>query len=185
MPNWSISKYEILINSVEEATQFYNKLNEWTSNIVMENYWNDNWLGNLIVNSGLDNLNFENYPGRGSVYDIVKVGNTVRLTMETAWGPYHNIIYDLCEKKLESDYEIFYTNYIEGVREYYTNNLYYEDLYIIDDYNGNIEYNDKVTKKGIIKILKEELRTNEVDFDKLVNLAEERDIIIRKWEVEW
>lgn len=172
MPNWCSTHIFIKSENKEELKTFHDLLDEWTGINYMDNGFGTSWLGNIVLGSGIGTVSTGNETDvecRGWLEDMSFTDdNTIMIQTETAWSPKLKMWKLLCEKYLNS--EIIYDAEEPGMELFCTN-----DFDLVGKYrliaNGCSEY--ELTKEEIIKTLQKELETEEVDFEKLLKLAEE------------
>ena len=155
MPNWCFTNITLNCKSNDVAKRVHDKIDQWTSTNAIENGFGENWLGNVLINSGCrkgEEINTTNCPRcRGDIVWLDVSENQVNIQTETAWSPMMEMWREVCEKAFpEEDIEIIYTSEETGMWEFYTNDPYYRDKYIFS--NGNhIEYEE--TEDGVREIL--------------------------------
>lgn len=192
MPNWCLTN--ITINGNENDLKVFDKLlDQWTSRNYMENGFGHEWLGNIVLGSGIGTVNTNpetDIRCRGSITQNQLCDDTLDIQTETAWCPMLDMWVKLVEKFIP-DADITYTAEEYGFELFYTNNLDLVGKYVLDSWTEDIESEYEMEEKTLIEILQKLMDTNETDIDKLSSLLYEGeyDISINKWEykevTEW
>lgn len=172
MPNWCSTYIEIKNENKEGLKTFHDLLDEWTSKNYMDNGFGIIWLGNIVLGSGIGTIDKDKETDiecRGWLEYMQLDDNTLTLQTETAWSPKLKMWKLLCEKYLPNS-EIIYSAEEPGMELFCTN-----DSDLIGKYhlvtNEWSEYD--LTKEEVIKALQKELKTEETDLKKLLELPEE------------
>ena len=192
MPNWCYTN--ITINGNENDLKVFNKLlDQWTSRDYMKNGFGHNWLGNIVLGSGIGTVDINpetDIRCRGVITQKQLCDDMLDIQTETAWGPMLDMWVKLVEKFIP-DADITYAAEEGGCGIFCTNDPDLVGKYVVDSWTGNIESDWEMEEKALIEILQKLMNTNETDIDKLNSLLYEReyDISINKWEykevTEW
>lgn len=187
MPNWCFTKIYIEHQDSTKLNELYNFLREWTSKNYMENGFGTNWLGNIVLGSGIGTVDTDKATDlscRGTLdWYEVQDGELV-IDTETAWSPMLKMWIKLIDKYLPGA-KLFYTAEEEMNGVQCTN---YPDLlgrYVIDYYgNEDIESDWEASEDSVREILQKLLDTEETNINKLIEMAwdEDAEVSIRKWE---
>lgn len=197
MPNWCYTN--ITFNGSKKNVEWLNsKLKEWTSKNGMDNGFGLDWLGNIVINSGLanaediDNATHPACRGRLIYVDINTSQNSDQAQLivdtETAWSPMLQMWVKLNEK-YNLDLEIIYSAEECGCELYCTNDPCEANKYRIDvweDING-VESEWFATESYVVKILQQLLNNKrETNIDRLLKEFYDSDysdnMSINRWE---
>ena len=196
MPNWCSTDITINCNNKKEAISLYNKINEWTSTNYHENGFGLDWLGNIVGNSGIDQMNDEDFSircrGRLTYLELYEDDNAVFVATETAWSPMLQMWRMICNKYL-TEYELIYTAEECGCGVYFTNDPVLFGKYLIDSANDDFsnkylsgETYDREASEAYLKTaLQKCLNTSENDINVLLDMFNEsdyEDVYIYPWE---
>lgn len=204
MPNWCYTRLRITSNNIDKLKELYSNIQEWTSKDYCSNGFGNNWLGNVVGNSGIAKCNFDNAGNmikdfhtdkdesiacRGTLTELeLENDEVIHIGQETAWRTMARMWVLICEKYLGDDYDITFDSEECGCGLYETNDPTIEGLYVIDIWGElpeelNWESDWDASKDKVIKFCQEALKTEETDIDKLLEMAEELDwVSIHKWE---
>lgn len=186
MPNWCYTQIKIKDKNVET---FYKKIEEWTSHNYCENGFGNTWLGNIVGNSGIDNMDSGDFSVscRGSITDMfMENEDTLAICTETAWSPALRMWRILLNKYLP-DATLTFIAEESSMGLYITNDPSYVGNYIIDTYDEEIiDYMDNVSESRLREYLMDLLHTDEHDIDKLLKMKEESVLddafSVHQWE---
>lgn len=194
MPNWCYTNITIEHNNQKELEKFEKLLNEWTSHNYIENGFGNDWLGNVVGNSGIGTIDIGTIDTnkdtdlncRGSLVECDLDDRYLTITTETAWVPMLKMWSKLIDKYLPGA-ELTYEAEESGVGLYCTNNQETAKQYIIDSWDmPDIESDWEASEEYIVKILQKLLDEKESDIDKLIDIFEDSDysdyMSIHKWE---
>ena len=192
MPNWCLTN--IVINANENDLKVFNKLlDQWTSRNYMKNGFGHEWLGNIVLGSGIGTVDTNpetDIRCRGVITQKQLCDDMLDIQTETAWVPMLDMWVKLVEKFIP-EADITYTAEEGGCGIFCTNDPDLVDKYVVDSWTGSIESDWEMEEKTLIEVLQKLMNTNETDIDKLNSLLYEReyDIDINKWEykevTEW
>jgi len=139
MPNWCFNTIRIIGPNKESTEKFFKLLSDWKTE--------DNWLGNIVEKSGIDDKKHEKYSCRGSIsYLDYDECDQISIDTETAWGPTNEMWYALIEKYLP-DGEFFYTSEEPGCGVYETNEPDLLDKYIYDAWGDTSDLTEEEAKR--------------------------------------
>jgi len=203
MPNWCSTRIIINSNNKDKLNELFKNIKEWTSKDYCKNGFGNNWLGNVVGNSGIAKCEFDNAGNmtkdfttdkgesiacRGSITWLeIEADDVIHIEQETAWRSMMRMWVLVCEKYLGEDYDITFDSEECGCGLYETNDPLMENLYVIDIYDApddlDWESDWDAPEEKVIKFCQEVLKTEETDIDKLLEMAEELDwVSIHKWE---
>lgn len=189
MPNWCSTNIQIYHYDEDRLEQLYNDIVKW-KNISMSNNGFDSpnnkcWLGNVVLNSGIDT---EGLSYRGSIDDIEYDGNQIRISTETAWSPMVQMWKRIVQRYLPAA-EITFSAEEPGNGIYCTNDEKCKDRYIIDCWGRNdVESEWEATEGMVVNILQHCLKTDITDVNELLEMFEDDDnltddMAIHKWDI--
>ncbi len=143
MPNWCFTTIQIQHKDQTVLEKLDSLLDEWTSRNYCENDFGLNWLGNIVGNSGIDNMDKGDFTlsCRGRIYDRMLCPNELQFHTETAWRPMLEMWVVLCEKYAPGA-DIIYTAEESGNGIYLTNDPDLVNKFVVEDY----EEDEDVTK---------------------------------------
>lgn len=162
MPNWC-STYISFNGSRNDVENLHRVIKDCMSAPALPNSWNKDWLGNVLVNSGMYSIeDIDNKPHpscRGSITEVGDIMNgfgyeaTFSVYTETAWGPMMQVwteLIDYCNVEID----IIYTAIEEGCGIYYTNDPCVVGKYTVfwDD-DSEYEIDEKYATQLIGEIL--------------------------------
>ena len=134
MPNWCWTRITINHESEKEIEKLNKLIDEWTSKDYMDNGFGHEWLGNIVLGSGVGTVDTNAETDlwcRGSITYREVNGNQLLIDTETAWSPILKMWVKLLEKYLP-DAELIYTAEECGCGLYSTNDPSMKDCYYID-----------------------------------------------------
>ena len=187
MPNWCYTNITINHESEAEVEKLEKFIDEWTSKNYMPNGFDNKWLGNIVLGSGVGTVdtNIEtDLRCRGTIIDYYRSGNQLVINTETAWAPMLQMWVKVLEKYLPNA-ELIYNADECGFDINDTNDPYLVGKYILDYYgDGDIESDWEASEETVRKTLQELLNTEETDVEKLIQMVyeDDYDISVRKWE---
>lgn len=191
MANWCYTNIQIYTENKEAMEKFYQKLQDWTSVNFMDNGFGLKWLGNIVGNSGIaeiDETGKSSISCRGSIIDMFLLYShkELQICTETAWAPMLKMWLRLMEEYLPADAKIIYSADEPGCEICATNDNDLEGRYIIDSWDELEGYEaSAVSKKELMKILQEILSSKETDIFHLLTMLDESDysdyISVRQW----
>lgn len=138
MPNWCFTNISLNCNNKRDANDVYQTIEHWLSYKGKHNDWGKNWLGNILINSGLyaaDDIDRKEHPNcRGCVTYIECYEEQVIIQTETAWVPMLQMWKEVCDKIFPGkDIEIIYSAEEPGCGVFWSN----DPVEILED---RIEY---------------------------------------------
>lgn len=186
MPNWCYTQIKIEHKNVEA---FKKKIEAWTAHNYCENDFGNFWLGNVVGNSGIDNIDSGEFSisCRGSITSMEQTNDNILIIhTETAWSPALKMWRLLLENYLPGAALTFAAEEC-GMELYVTNDPSYVGNYIIDTYNEDvIDYMDNVSESNLREYLMDLLHTDETNIEKLLQMKEESAwddaFDVHKWE---
>lgn len=187
MPNWCYTNITINHENETEVEKLEKLIDEWTSKNYMPNGFDNKWLGNVVLGSGVGTVDTDNATDlrcRGSIVDYYRSGNELIISTETAWVPMLKMWVKVLEKYLP-DAELIYNAEECGCDISHTNDQTLVGKYILDYYgDGDFESDWEADEDTVIKTLQKMLDTTETDVNKLIEMAynEDLDISIHEWE---
>lgn len=126
MPNWCSTALTITADSAKDAETIENLINFWQKPCGVENGFGDSWLGNVLVNSGLQKKEaFESedvIPCRGMIHCVSRAGEQVYVDMDTAWKPMLEMWVLIRNKWFPQTEELLYEANEPGNEIHLTNN---------------------------------------------------------------
>ncbi len=191
MPNWCYTRITINHENETELKNLYKLIEEWTSKNYMENGFGHNWLGNIVLGSGVgtvDTGNDTDLRCRGNIDYSDLNDNQLIIHTETAWNPMLKMWIKVLEKYLP-DAELLYEAEECGCGLYSTNDPYMKGCYYIDSWDiEDIESDMEASEETVREILQNLLDTMETDIDKLLRMFEESEhsenMSIHKWDFD-
>lgn len=194
MPNWCYTDIDIY-GEKEKVEFLHKKLEEWTSKNALENSFGTNWLGNILINSGVisaDQLDKVPHPScRGSLIYLDLDTNiepaALYVQTETAWGPMLQMWIEVLQK-YNLDLEIVYKAVETGCEIYFTNDPCMQGKYIIDLFEqvDGAESDWEATEEEVKETLHKLLKTDDEDFEKLLQQFYDSELCekmsINPWE---
>jgi len=187
MPNWCYTNITINHENETEVEKLEKLINEWTSKNHMPNGFDNKWLGNVVLGSGVGTVDTDKETDlrcRGTIIDYYRTGNELVISTETAWSPMLKMWVKVLEKYLP-DAELIYSADECGFDINDTNDPDLVGKYILDYYgDGDIEPDWEASEETVRKTLQELLNTEETDVEKLIQMVyeDDYDISVRKWE---
>lgn len=194
MPNWCYTEIRIVSDDSKGMENLYKEVQEWTSKNFMPNGFGLNWLGNIVGNSGIGTIDTgepTDFSCRGELLGMsISASNSRKdvlyISTNTAWEPMLGMWYMLADKYL-CESEIYYTAEEPGCGIFITNEPELSGNYYIDagDYLEDY-YNSCSTREEVIEVLQKILKTDESNFNALIEELDESDfsecIGIHRWE---
>ena len=188
MPNWCLTKILITHNNENELKVFDKLLDQWTSRDYMKNGFGHNWLGNIVLGSGIgtvDTNSETDFRCRGTIdyKDLYKDELTIETS--TAWSPMLRMWVELVNKFIPNA-DITYTAEEPGCGIHYTNDPDLEGKYILDSWDDDIESDYEIEEITLIKMLQRIIGTNETNIDELIKISRDDDyeFSINRWTYE-
>ena len=187
MPNWCNTNITINHESETEIEKLEKLINEWTSRDYMENGFGNNWLGNIVLGSGVGTVDTDKETDlrcRGTIIDYYRIENQLIINTETAWVPMLQMWVKVLEKYLP-DAELIYNAEECGFDITCTNDSDLVGKYILDYYgDGDFESEWEADEDTARETLQKMLGTTETDVKKLIEMAyeDDLDISIHQWE---
>ena len=187
MPNWCYTNITINHENETELQKLSNLIDEWTSKDYMKNGFGNNWLGNIVLGSGVGTVDTDKETDlrcRGTIIHSMVTDNQLIIDTETAWSPMLQMWVKILEKYLP-DAELIYNadECGNGVND--TNDPALEGKYILDYYGDeDIESDWEADEETVREVLQKLLDTTETDVEKLIQMVyeDDYDISVRKWE---
>ncbi len=184
MPNWCVNTIQIK-DEQEVLENLKSLIVEWTKKNYCSNGFGLNWLGNIVGNSGVDDMSTGDFTVacRGTLDDMELSDNTLGISTSTAWGPANKMWLKVLEKYAPNA-EYIYESIEEANEVYQTNDETMKGLYIFDAFDCEEESDWDCTKDGVIKKLQHLLSTDEEDIETLLNRAfdELDNVSVHKWD---
>lgn len=196
MPNWCTTQITINHEDEKELEKLSKLIDEWTSKDYKENGFGCNWLGNIVLGSGIGTVDTNGETDlccRGTIEYSELLKNQLVVTTFTAWSPMLQMWQKLLDKYLPGA-ELIYEAEESGCGLYCTNDPCMKGCYIIDAWDmENIETNYEATEEAVREILQKLLNTTESNVEKLIDMFEDSDysenMSIHKWRwaevAEW
>ena len=191
MPNWCFATVKIYDNKEENIKNLFNLIKEWTKENAEPNGFGTQWLGNIVIHSGIGSANDkkQNYIScKGSINYLELQNDHIYIEMTTAWTPCLKMWNMIAEKYLSEDYEILYTADEPGNGIFDTNDSDYIGTYSIESYS-DIDSEQCVSEDELKEYLKNFLNVSKqnISLDELIKLNErlqpyEDYFSIRQWE---
>lgn len=187
MPNWCWTRITINHESEIELEKFDKLLDEWTNKDYMDNGFGYNWLGNIVLGSGVGTINTNKETDlrcRGTITEHWIENGTLHIDTETAWSPMLQMWVKILDKYLP-DAEWVYEAEECGNGVQCTNDPDLMGKYVIDYYGDKDIESDWEASKEVVRLtLQELLDTTEIDVEKLIEMVyeDDYDISVRKWE---
>lgn len=138
MPNWCFSTVKIYDNKKENIKNLFNLIKEWTKENAEPNGFGTQWLGNIVIHSGIGSANDKNknyISCRGSMNYLELQNDHIYIEMTTAWSPSLKMWDMIAKKYLSEDYEILYTADEPGNGIFDTNDSDYIGMYSVESYS--------------------------------------------------
>ena len=187
MPNWCYTSITINHENETELQKLSNLIDEWTSKDYMKNGFGNNWLGNIVLGSGVGTVDTNKETDlrcRGTIIHSMVTDNQLIIDTETAWSPMLQMWVKILEKYLP-DAELIYNadECGDGVND--TNDPALAGKYILDYYGDeDIESDWEADEETVREVLQKLLDTTETDVEKLIQMVyeDDYDISVRKWE---
>uniref|UniRef100_UPI00321AA733 hypothetical protein n=2 Tax=Bacteroidales TaxID=171549 RepID=UPI00321AA733 len=131
MPNWCTTAY-VIEGDAQEIKSLYELMKDLQDRKTpaVKNGFGTSWLGCLVDALGKD---WDKVSCRGDWANLEMVGETLRFTTETAWGPCNETFDLVCEKF--PSFRYYYQTEEPGMGFYETNDSegkYFTDKYIVD-----------------------------------------------------
>lgn len=187
MPNWCYTNITINHENETEVEKLEKLIDEWTSKDYMPNGFNNKWLGNVVLGSGVGTVDINKETDlrcRGTIIDYYRIGNELVINTETAWSPMLQMWVKVIEKYLPGA-ELIYNADECGFDINDTNDPALVGKYILDYYGDeDIESDFEASEDTVRETLQKMLDTTETDVEKLINMVfeDDLDISVRKWE---
>lgn len=190
MPNWCSTEITITCKDMSEAKKLYELVEDWTSSDKMENGFGHNWLGNVVLGSGIGTVDEDvntDIRCRGYITDKYYSGNKVRISTETAWAPMLRM-WVLIMAKYTPGAQINYEAVESGMEIYSTNWQEMAGTYYVDIWDHDTSYCE--TEENAKRIMQLILKSDEENFEKLAYELEEEELgVCHPWEIvpvtEW
>lgn len=134
MPNWCYTDITINHSNEKALKKFYSKLETWLATDAMQSSWPGNWLGNLVLNSGIGTVDTganTDFRCRGYVVDMDIDSCSISIHTETAWSPCLRLFSAIIKKYLPKA-ELVFTAEESGNELYSTNDPAMEGMYVLD-----------------------------------------------------
>ena len=191
MPNWCNNNIVITHSDRDKIKALYDKIEQWTSKNYEENDFGNNWLGNVVLGSGIntDNLRYRGLITSLGFTDLKNDGGQIEMFTDTAWCPLIEMWQRVVDKHLPGA-DITFISEEPGVGIYETNDPVYDNCYVIDIY-GDIPDNFEdgwesmweANEETVIDFCQKALKTDETDINKLLKASKELEwFAINKWE---
>lgn len=186
MPNWCFTKIVITHDDTNELKVFDKLLDQWTSRNYKTNGFGHNWLGNIVLGSGIGTVDTNpetDFECRGTIDHKEIYMDELIIDTSTAWKPMLRMWVELVNKFIP-DANITYTAEESSDDLYYTNDPDLEGKYVIDSWDERVESDYEAEESNVIKTLQELLETTESDVDKLIQMSFDKEnyVGIHKWE---
>jgi hypothetical protein len=172
MPNWCSTFIKIVCKDEQEARKLESLIKEWTSTNVADNNFGNNWLGNIVANSGVGSIddNDTNYfYCRGMFNDDIDVKeNEISFSEDTAWNPALRVWQAVIDK-FTPGAKLLYIASEPGENLFCTNDDDVKGHYYVEcrsiSLPVSIENNYIVSEQDCINFLKELLADENTDED--------------------
>lgn len=173
MANWCSTYVTLNCKTKEDAKYVYDKINDWVSYSHVPNHFDEVWLGNVLINSGLytkEDIDNNPHPRcRGSIVYLDLNDEQVIVDTETAWFPMLQIWQEVCDKCLkDKEIEIIYNAEECGCGIYYSNDPAVVGTYQFD---GNWDLSEEDVRNILLEYLPEGARKWH-DHDDIYSLAD-------------
>lgn len=195
MPNWCFTNIT-MTGQIEKVQFLHDKIKEWTSKDYAQNGFGNNWLGNIVLGSGIateENIDKRDAPRcRGTIinleidfldpcaigfyFGLMKQQNAaLKIQTETAWNPMMKM-WSMINERYNLNLNIVYSAEELGCELYLTNDPDIAGTYIIDAYDmDEIQTEYCIEEKYVIRELQELFSTTEIDIEKLINMFDESE----------
>lgn len=191
MPNWCLNRITINHENESKLEKLSKLIDEWTSKDYMENGFGHNWLGNIVLGSGVGTVDTNEETDlrcRGTITYSELYENQLIIDTETAWSPMLQMWVKVLDKYLP-DAELIYSAEECGCGLYSTNDPCMKDCYIIDSWDIDDIDSDWAASEETVRItLQELLDTTETDIEKLLQMFEDSEhsdnMSIHKWDFD-
>lgn len=145
MPNWCFTDIDFK-GKAAHVIFLYSKIKEWTEENQTENGFGLNWLGNIVIGSGIataETIDDKTTPRcRGAiVYDSLNMIDnvpTLSIQTETAWVPMIRMWQKIIDK-YDLGLEIKYVSTEPGCEVFWTNDKEYVGKYVVDLFESEFE----------------------------------------------
>ena len=179
MPNWCYTNITIYHSDEEKVKALYDKIKEWTSKDFVKNDFGNEWLGNVVGNSGIaDPLKAEAPKCRGTLLEIILDNNRISMNTETAWSPHVKMWQMICDKYLPGA-EIYYTAEETGCCLYWSNEPEVIGKYNVDLWEppSDCKYDSMpdADEKVVVEFLQYVFNTKETDIKKLLKMMNDME----------
>ena len=189
MPNWCFTNITINHNDSYKIAHLYNLIREWTSKDWMDNGFGNDWLGNVVLGSGVGTVDTNKDTDircRGRITDMNFDDNSICIHTETAWSPMLKIWVKVVNKYLP-DAELLYSAEEEGNGLFCTNDPSLKDKWIIDSWDiDEVESDWEASRETVIEVLQKLLDTEEINMKILLGMLYGSDyddgMNIHEWE---
>lgn len=132
------ANYIMIKGEKTELSNLFDLLEEWTDNMVYPTSFGKNWLGNIVIRSGIGTV-YENKETdiycRGHVCEITFEDDEIYIQTESLNRPAIQMWNELCKKYL-SEYNLIYSAEDYGNDIFLTNDDAYKDKYILRTASG-------------------------------------------------
>lgn len=186
MPNWCYTNITISHETETEIEKLGKLIDEWTSKDYMENGFGHDWLGNVVLGSGVGTVDTDaktDLRCRGSITYREVNGNQITMSTETAWAPMLKMWLKIIDKYLPGA-ELIYSAEEFGCGICTTNDPDLVGKYVIDYWGDkNIESDWEAKEETAVELLQIILDTTETNIEKLIAMAEkyDSDVSVHKW----
>lgn len=177
MANWCSTHITLNCNNEDDAKFVFKNIENWISYTNVKNSWGNNWLGNVLVNSGLyttKDLNAPNIPRcRGEIAYLDISVDQVIIETETAWTPMLQMWREICDNLFpEKVNEIIYMAEEPGCELYFTNDPAEDDNWVLDTLENTLYgLSESQLREALLEYLPKEVREWH-DHDEIHELAE-------------
>ena len=177
MANWCSTHITLNCNNEDDAKFVFKNIENWISYTNVKNSWGNNWLGNVLVNSGLyttKDLNTPNIPRcRGEIAYLDISVDQVIIETETAWTPMLQMWREICDNLFpEKVNEIIYMAEEPGCELYFTNDPAEDDNWVLDTLENTLYgLSESQLREALLEYLPKEVREWH-DHDEIHELAE-------------
>lgn len=186
MPNWCSTEIEIYHDDIKALNALHKKIKEWTSKNYMENGFGHNWLGNIVLGSGIGTVGKDkdiDIRCRGSLCYLDNCNGYIKISTETAWSPMLEMWCKVINRYLPGGW-LYYEAFEPGCGICCTNNADLVGKYLLDFCDASGEIYDTFSKSGMISFLQEKCGADTEDINKLRIMCEKNcDYIgVHEWE---
>ena len=187
MSNWCCTRISIESDNEKGLENLNNLIKEWTSKNYMKNDFGTDWLGNIVLGSGIGTVDAgkdTDLNCRGTLNELdMPSGNQLLICTETAWVPMLTMWVKLVDKYLPGA-ELIYESDEES--DYATNDPELTGKFIIDSWDvDDVESDWEAGEAKVVEILQGLLDTTVADVDTLIKLLDESELSDKMAVYRW